>query len=74
MRIDVTVKGALADHVPGGHTMLELADGATVEAVIPGLGLPALHCVHVVNGRPVVRGAVLADGDRVVVYPPQAGG
>ena len=74
MRVDVTLKGALAGQVDGGRASVDLSDGATVEAVLAALGLPVVHGVWVVNGQPVRRGSLLADGDRVVVYPPQAGG
>lgn len=74
MRVAVTLKGALAERLPGGRGEVEVPDGAAVEAVLTALGLPQSPCVYVVNGAPRTRGAPLADGDRVVVHPPQAGG
>jgi len=74
VRVTVTLKGALADRLPGGRGEVEVPEGAPVEAILDALGLPQAPCVYVVDGAPRTRGAPLADGDRVVVHPPQAGG
>lgn len=74
MHVDVTLKGSLADHLPGGRADVDVAERAPVHAVLAALGLPPVHCVYVVNGHAVRKDAALTDGDRVVVYPPQAGG
>lgn len=74
MRVHVTLKGVLADRLPGGRGELELADDATVAAVSERLGLPGRHCVFVVNGTAVEPDAALRDGDRLQAFPPMAGG
>lgn len=74
VRVSVTLKGILADRVPGGRTEAEVAVGAAVETLIHLLDLPRSSYIFVINGTPAVRGAPLQDGDRVQVHPPMAGG
>ncbi|GIW20830.1 MAG: hypothetical protein KatS3mg065_1126 [Chloroflexota bacterium] len=73
-RVHVTLKGALADRLPGGRGEVDVPEPATVEALVGVLGLPARVCVVVVNGSAAEPGTPLADGDRVQVFPPMAGG
>lgn len=74
MRVHVTLKGTLADRLPGGRGDLVLDHGATVAAVAKRLGLPRRHCVFVVNGTTVKPDVVLREGDRLQAFPPMAGG
>ncbi len=74
MRVEVVLKGSLAERLPEGRGTVELPDGATVNALGEALGLPAMPCIHVINGTAVERGAPLSDGDRVQIFPPAAGG
>lgn len=73
VRVEVRLKGSLADRFPDGRTEVEVAEGATVEALVGALGLPRASYVFAVNGA-AVRGHALRDGDRVQIYPPMAGG
>lgn len=74
IRVVVTLKGALADRLPGGRGEVDVPEPATVEALTGLLGLPPRICVVVVNGAAAEPGTLLADGDRVQVFPPMAGG
>ncbi len=74
MRVHVTLKGTLADRLPGGRGEVEVEGGATVQALSDQLGLPGRHCVFVINGTTVKPDAVLSEGDRVQAFPPMAGG
>lgn len=73
IRVHVTGRGALQSVVPAGHTV-ELADDATVDALLPALGATARPSIFVVNGIAVSRGASLSDSDRVEIHPQVAGG
>ncbi|HEX9123523.1 MAG TPA: MoaD/ThiS family protein [Actinomycetota bacterium] len=74
MQVHVTLKGALADRLPGGAGEVEVADGSTVQAVSDALGLPGRQCVFVMNGATVKPDVVLRQGDRLQAFPPMAGG
>ncbi len=74
MRVQVVLKGSLANRLPEGRGFVELPEESSVQAILPGLGLPQVHCVFVVNGAPVTRDAKLQEGCRVEVFPPMAGG
>lgn len=74
MQIHVSLKGTLAEHLPGGAAKVEVADGATVQAVSDLFDLPGRHCVFVLNGATVKTDATLRDGDRLQAFPPMAGG
>jgi hypothetical protein len=73
VRVHVTLRGTLADRLPGGRGELEVSDGASVGAVADLLGLPA-QCVLVLNGATVKRVERVGDGDRLQAFPPMAGG
>jgi sulfur carrier protein ThiS len=81
----VTIKlyALLSQYLPPGakenKAVIEVADDATVGAVIAALGLPLGHC-HLVllNGvfvPPDGRAATpVKDGDALAIWPPVAGG
>jgi molybdopterin converting factor small subunit len=73
VEIAVTLRGSLAGRLPGGRGTVAVPPGAAVESVLTALGISG-HCVHVVNGRAVLRGTALHDGDRIELFPPAAGG
>lgn len=74
IRVEVILKGALADQVPGGRAAIELPAGALAEAILAAFDLPVAPCIYAINGVAGRGTAPLQDGDRVVVYPPMAGG
>ena len=53
---------------------IDVADGATVGALIARLGLPEGPRVVFVNGRHAADDQPLSDGDRLAIFPPVAGG
>ncbi|MGZ6328307.1 MAG: MoaD/ThiS family protein [Candidatus Limnocylindrales bacterium] len=73
-RVEVRLKGALAERFPQGRTEVEVTEGAAVEVLIEALDLPRASYIFAVNGATALRGLALHDGDRVQVYPPMAGG
>lgn len=75
MTFTVTARGVLAGRIPGGATGVTLPDEeATVGALLDHLGLTKTSCVVVVNGTAARAVQRLHDGDRVHLYPQQAGG
>lgn len=74
IRVHVTLKGSLTDRLPDGRGEIDVPEPGTVEALQGVLGLPPRVCVVVVNGAAAEPGTPLADGDRVQVFPPMAGG
>ena len=77
MRLQVKVTGHLVDYFADSETLLP--DGATVEEVLSGLGIPTDQVGLVsVNGVAVnksVRGSrLLSDGDSLTVMAPLTGG
>lgn len=73
IRVHVTLKGSLAERLPGGAGEVEVPEPPTVASLQAALGLPA-PCVVVVNGQAARSAAPLAEGDRVQIFPPMAGG
>lgn len=75
VRVYATLRKYLAD---GGRTEsypLELAPGTTVADLIAHLGIPGPEVkVVFINYRAVPQEHVLADGDRVGIFPLVAGG
>lgn len=65
-----------AARTPGSmHTRtMDLPGGTTVGQVITTLGLPDEPRIVFVNGRHAPDGHVLADGERLAIFPPVAGG
>lgn len=74
MRVHVTLKGTLADRLPGGTGDLDLSDGASVALLAEVLSLPGGQCVFVRNGATARLDEPLRDGDRIQAFPPMAGG
>lgn len=74
VKVEIALKGALAERLPGGRGTVELPDGATVDVLREALGLSAIHCIYVINGAAVERNAPVSSGDRVQIFPPAAGG
>ena len=73
-RIEVRLRGVLAERFPDGRTVVEIEPGEAVERLVERLDLPRATYILVLNGAAAARGASLKDGDRVQVYPPMAGG
>ncbi len=71
--VSVTLKGMLADRLPGRRDV-EVSAGAAVEGLIEVLDLPRSSYIFVINGALAERGAPLSDGDHVQIHPPMAGG
>jgi molybdopterin converting factor small subunit len=78
MRITVRLFGALRSAAAGGRGEIELEvpEGTTPAGVIERLKIdPRMSQVTLVNGEQAVdRTAPLADGDRLEILPPVAGG
>jgi sulfur carrier protein ThiS len=53
---------------------MDLPDGSTVGQVVAHLGIPDGPRVVFVNGRHAPDDHVLAEGDRLAIFPPVAGG
>jgi sulfur carrier protein ThiS len=53
---------------------IEVAEGSTLGDLIGALGLSDEPRISFINGRHGEDDAVLAEGDRVAVFPPIAGG
>ncbi len=83
MKVAVKLYARLAGYLPPGAVDNQIetavAEGATVEGVLAGFGLPPAMChLVLVNGgyvQPSERAArQLKDGDTLAVWPPVAGG
>lgn len=77
MRVQVHLYATLRKYGPwdGGPLDMELHEGTRVDKVLESLGIPAdVERVILVNGRPAETDTALGDGDRVVLFPPVAGG
>lgn len=79
MRVSLRLHGVLRRHHPGPnpHTPFEVdvKSGATVTELAATVGLPNdAGWVASVNGEAVEPDYVLAQGDRVSLFPPAAGG
>lgn len=79
MTIDLALFAYLSPYQPDGQggrhsRSIELTDGASVADVIGLLGLPDQPRVVFVNGRHAAEDRLLADGDRLAIFPPVAGG
>ena len=83
MQITLTLRGSLAEYLPPGRGRrerpLEVADGATIRAVLTRLAVPD-ELVHLVllNGVNVpprdLESTVLRPQDSLAVWPPLSGG
>ncbi|MHB0869341.1 MAG: ubiquitin family protein [Chloroflexota bacterium] len=69
MRVHVTLRGAIAgDGQPQHRMSVQLPWGSTVEYLIGHLSIASAEVqMALVNGSPVVRSAVLNNGDRVIL-------
>lgn len=79
MRIELALFAYLADLHPDGaggrHARTyELPDGSVVADVVERFGLPDEPRIIMVNGRVSFDETPLADGDRLAIFPPVAGG
>jgi MoaE-MoaD fusion protein len=76
MKVAVKLFAALREQAGGRERVVELDEGASVEAVWPALGLgdEPVGLVYAVNRAYVSRGTALVDGDEVAVIPPVSGG
>ena len=79
MNVDVALFASLAsfqpDGLPGRHSRaVEFPDSTRVGQVIESLGLPDEPRVIFVNGRHAEESDVLAEGDRLAIFPPVGGG
>lgn len=74
MHVTVTRKGLLAEVGGGREKPVTLDEGATTTDALAAFDLDPRTCIVVINGVAVPRGATLSDGDRLQLYPAQAGG
>src|SRR5258708_13534077 len=72
MRIQLKATGTLTGRLPSGS--VDVPDGTTTRQLLESLGVPMQHCLYVINGEAVSLDRELREGDRVVPYPPLAGG
>lgn len=75
MPIDLKCYATLAPLTPDNASAFPLKDGETVRALAERLGIPVDEIKIVfVNGQAAELDRVLADGDRVGLFPPVGGG
>jgi molybdopterin converting factor small subunit len=81
VRIELALFASLEPYLPLGEPgsgrrtrMIDLPDGTIVGEVVARLGLPDQPRVCFIDGRGVTDGAVIADGVRLAIFPPVAGG
>jgi sulfur-carrier protein len=77
MKIEVRLFATLRQYAPAGWdpSVFELAEGSRVGNILEGLSIPKDAAkVILVNGRQCDEGQILHDGDRIVIFPPVAGG
>lgn len=74
VRVSVNLMGRLAEEHPGHDRVLTLPEGAVARDVASASGIDPRACVVVVNGSAVPHGTAVTDGDRLTLYPAQAGG
>lgn len=77
MRIEVSLYATLKKYgAPDGAPLqLEIAEGTELADIVRALGIPEDEpVVMLVNGRPGAPDTVLQEKDRVVLFPPVAGG
>lgn len=79
MTIDLALFASLSAYQPDGaggrHPRpISLADGTTIAALIAQLGLPDEPRVVFVDGKHAPEDHVLAEGERLAIFPPVAGG
>jgi sulfur carrier protein ThiS len=79
MTIQLALFAYLSQYQPDGQggrhaRPIELAEGTTIGQLIDSLGLPDGPRVVFLNGRHATSDRTLADGDRLAIFPPVAGG
>ena len=76
MRVTVHMHGNLRRFLPGGadRTVLEVEPGATIEALLAGLGAARDIWLVAVNGAAVDRDRILRADDLVDCFEPVAAG
>jgi sulfur carrier protein ThiS len=79
MKIEVVLYAQLACLLPGDRTgnaaSMEVEDGCTIRDVLVSLNVPPnAPKILFVNGRHAKDDQVLAEGNRLAVFPPIAGG
>ena len=77
MKIEVRLFATLRQYAPGGRdpSVHELVEGSQVAQILESLSIPKDAAkVILVNGRQSDEGHLLHDGDRIVIFPPVAGG
>ena len=77
MIVEVHLYATLRKFGPGreGPFPVELGEEASVSNVLEHLGIPSdIARVILVNGRPAGPEVPLREGDRLVMFPPVAGG
>lgn len=79
MKVEVVLFAHLSTFQPDGQggrhsRTFELAEGTTIADVIASLGLPDEPRVIFVNSRHAPESQELAEGDRLAIFPPVAGG
>ena len=79
MQVNIRAGGAIAEHVPGGSTTLEISDNASLANVIEQLGIPSDKPLMVIVNDGLIPAAnyattLLAQDDKLsLVQPIQAG-
>ncbi len=77
IQVKVELQAYLEQYSPNGATVFDLSlpDGATVDRLIRRLNIPEeLASVIIVNDENAEPDHVLAEGDKVTLIPPLAGG
>jgi molybdopterin converting factor small subunit len=79
MKVNVICYGAMRDYLPSNArdntALVDLSDGAAVEALMDELGAPRRLAAYVlVNEERADLGRVLREGDAVTLMPPFTGG
>lgn len=79
MKVDVALFAHLSGLQPDGRggrraRTFDLPDGATIRTVVDLIGLPEEPRIVLLDGRHAEDGTPLAEGSRVAIFPPVAGG
>ncbi|HDR14916.1 MAG TPA: MoaD/ThiS family protein [Desulfobacteraceae bacterium] len=77
MKIEVRLYATLRAYGPSEETssILDVPENSTIQELLQMLGIPDdVERIVLINGRPAAGGSELNDADRVVLFPPAAGG
>lgn len=77
MRIEVHLYATLRAYAPSkdAESMLDVPVNFTVKELLELLMIPGnFESIILINGRPAAGDSRLKEGDRVVLFPPAAGG